>query len=462
VFRFVGGALSKKKAVTFKTPVATIGIRGGIGVITVDAETGKTDAAFLYGTEMTVTNSTGTVQTTVPGTMVSTLSATQSPNQPVKVDDNFIASTSDSLNLSENTEQSGDETNASNDDGTSEAGSEMLSQEAAAGSDGTATGGVDTANDAAATNNLTQDAQQISTSRNAGQPTMADAWRTAAPGEAVPGVANRVDYQGFVGGIVDKNGTKYIEGQELTITHATDSGDLQGQFLAGTTVPVTTFGGHAANDVNEEIFNGNDRQFTMNQDVGTGSIIAGADNPLGDGLGCSSCEFVDWGVWSGNFIATDTYTMQNVAFIYGLQTLNDQLPTTGSATYSGAVIGQIHDNGSVADATGAFSAGVDFANRRLNAFNMNIGDIQFNAAAGTLSTTGYGTAGLPTAAQFTNVTISGAEITGGVCNAGACNGANTFSGAFYGPSGENMGGNFSFTNTGGTVGAAGVYLGAQQ
>jgi hypothetical protein len=57
-FRFIGGALSKKNPVTIKTPVATIGIRGGI-VDTHVQPNGQTNAVFVYGNQMTMTNAAG-------------------------------------------------------------------------------------------------------------------------------------------------------------------------------------------------------------------------------------------------------------------------------------------------------------------------------------------------------------------------------------------------------------------
>lgn len=68
VFRFVGGALSKNHPVSIKTPVATIGIRGGIAETNI-AENGATDAIFVYGDALTLTNQDGkTITTTDFGT----------------------------------------------------------------------------------------------------------------------------------------------------------------------------------------------------------------------------------------------------------------------------------------------------------------------------------------------------------------------------------------------------------
>lgn len=57
--RFIGGALSKRNAVKIKTPVATIGIRGGIADVHVEEKTGATESIFLYGVEMQVENKNG-------------------------------------------------------------------------------------------------------------------------------------------------------------------------------------------------------------------------------------------------------------------------------------------------------------------------------------------------------------------------------------------------------------------
>ncbi len=81
-FRFVGGALSKKQPVTIKTPVATIGIRGGIADTNVQPGSGASDAVFVYGEELTMTNVNGeTFSTTQVGSglMLGTPDGTPQP-----------------------------------------------------------------------------------------------------------------------------------------------------------------------------------------------------------------------------------------------------------------------------------------------------------------------------------------------------------------------------------------------
>jgi hypothetical protein len=78
VFRYVGGKISKASPVEFRTPTATIGIRGGVGTVSVDGATGATTVMLHFG-RITVTNGTGVVrEITAPGFKV--VAAT--PNLP--------------------------------------------------------------------------------------------------------------------------------------------------------------------------------------------------------------------------------------------------------------------------------------------------------------------------------------------------------------------------------------------
>lgn len=70
--RVVGGLNSKNNPTQVRTSDALVEILGGIS--TVQNTDGRTDAAFLFGTQMTVTDQTGTSQTVVrPGFAVSTV-----------------------------------------------------------------------------------------------------------------------------------------------------------------------------------------------------------------------------------------------------------------------------------------------------------------------------------------------------------------------------------------------------
>lgn len=79
IFRLVGGRISKTSPVLFKTPAATIGIRGGIVIVRV-FEDGRVRATFLFGIEMTVTNKRGTVTVRRPGFTIELAGPDQDPS----------------------------------------------------------------------------------------------------------------------------------------------------------------------------------------------------------------------------------------------------------------------------------------------------------------------------------------------------------------------------------------------
>jgi hypothetical protein len=91
VFRFVGGRISKTRAVTIKTPSATLGIRGGIAIIEVAPATGATRAIFVFGKELTVTNQSGvTMRVTRPGFGIDVASRIVPPSPPQKVPEGVV------------------------------------------------------------------------------------------------------------------------------------------------------------------------------------------------------------------------------------------------------------------------------------------------------------------------------------------------------------------------------------
>jgi hypothetical protein len=91
LFRFVGGRISKHQDVTFKTPTATVGIRGGVLMLKVAAD-GSTHATFLYGDHMTVTSGGQTRIVTRPGFTVQAVSNGAPPSSPVRASSTEISS----------------------------------------------------------------------------------------------------------------------------------------------------------------------------------------------------------------------------------------------------------------------------------------------------------------------------------------------------------------------------------
>ena len=94
LFRLVGGKISKDGPVVLNTPTATIGIRGGIILVNV-AETGATEATFLFGQSMQITSANVTREVTRPGFAVSVIAADLAPSNPAPVSaDSFEAALS--------------------------------------------------------------------------------------------------------------------------------------------------------------------------------------------------------------------------------------------------------------------------------------------------------------------------------------------------------------------------------
>ena len=69
LFRLVGGRISKNTPVTITTSAGTIGIRGGVAIVSIE-EGGPVEATFLFGKEMTVESEGRVVTATRPGSMV--------------------------------------------------------------------------------------------------------------------------------------------------------------------------------------------------------------------------------------------------------------------------------------------------------------------------------------------------------------------------------------------------------
>ncbi len=82
IMRFVGGEISHSGGATLKTPVATVGIRGGMGTIEHTAN-GGTIYLHHYGTA-TISNSCGSVTINRPGFSTSVEGPNQCPTDPEK------------------------------------------------------------------------------------------------------------------------------------------------------------------------------------------------------------------------------------------------------------------------------------------------------------------------------------------------------------------------------------------
>jgi len=80
VFRLVGGRISKQTAVALRTPTATVGIRGGIGVVETDGQ--SVSATFLFGDGMSVDSGGVTKSVERPGFTIQAPGGGQPPADP--------------------------------------------------------------------------------------------------------------------------------------------------------------------------------------------------------------------------------------------------------------------------------------------------------------------------------------------------------------------------------------------
>ena len=112
LLRIVGGKVTKKQPALIRTNSATVGIRGGIGIVQTDGS--QVNATFLYGEEMTVTPNCVDLDTfgdqcgsdfittiTEPGFSVSVESADSEPSEPEPVTEESLEAVQDELEASE-------------------------------------------------------------------------------------------------------------------------------------------------------------------------------------------------------------------------------------------------------------------------------------------------------------------------------------------------------------------------
>ncbi len=137
LLRIVGGKVTKKQPALIRTNSATVGIRGGIGIVQTDGS--QVNATFLYGEEMTVTPNCVDLDTfgdqcgsdfittiTEPGFSVTVESADSEPSEPEPVTEESLEAVQDELEASE--EEPAEE-ESSSEESSDESSSEERSEE---------------------------------------------------------------------------------------------------------------------------------------------------------------------------------------------------------------------------------------------------------------------------------------------------------------------------------------------
>ena len=138
LLRIVGGKVTKKQPALIRTNSATVGIRGGIGIVQTDGS--QVNATFLYGEEMTVTPNCVDLDTfgdqcgsdfittiTEPGFSVTVESADSEPSEPEPVTEESLEAVQDELEASE--EEPAEEESSSDESSSEESSEESSSEE---------------------------------------------------------------------------------------------------------------------------------------------------------------------------------------------------------------------------------------------------------------------------------------------------------------------------------------------
>jgi hypothetical protein len=138
LLRIVGGKVTKKQPALIRTNSATVGIRGGIGIVQTDGS--QLNATFLYGEEMTVTPNCVDLDTfgdqcssdfittiTEPGFSVTVESADSEPSEPEPVTEESLEAVQDELEASE--EEPAEEESSSDESSSEESSDESSNEE---------------------------------------------------------------------------------------------------------------------------------------------------------------------------------------------------------------------------------------------------------------------------------------------------------------------------------------------
>lgn len=170
---------------------------------------------------------------------------------------------------------------------------------------------------------------------------------------------------------------------------------------------------------------------------------------------CTSCEFVDWGVWAGEidrsaagFEIRDVASM--IPYVAGEVTQNlngiTGFSNPTNVVYNGVMYGSVLDGSALTRTTGNFDAHINMNTRQLNSFNGNFAGMNFGFSGATHAIAVAGDA------QFFNLSVAGTSSNGSV--------SGKINGALFGPQAQDIAGNFAVSDS--VKDAAGVYLGSRQ
>lgn len=417
VLRLVGGRISKSKPIVIVTPSSTIGIRGGITVVTVNPS--ETVANFVFGSSMTVTSGGKTQTATRAGSQVVT-NLGGLPSAPALLKQGSLGAAFNQLEGAVANDNKAPDQSAQKS-GFSDRNS---GQPANLG----ANGGPNTSSNTLvnAISNAGIEAQQVTrqTTSASAAPVIVNpvvptgpTGPTAGPsGPAAPPVPpsgptgpsrTSQTLTGFAGGLVfGQHGHRSATspnllsapGEVSITTDATNSqarGAVVVQNLSGShRHPTTTtlqLGGTGGLGAGNSAFT-DDKTYIMvtqyndlsrlsaqqrggvTQQVTDTSVLVSASAgtvpfqiPLqGQAPGACACEFLTWGWWGSKVPDPRhpgrTYTAVG-PYVAGTPTTSVQMPQTGSATYTGFMSGMVNNSGNVYAAGGSYQNAWNFASR---------------------------------------------------------------------------------------------------
>lgn len=464
VFRLVGGKISKSNAITVTTPSSTIGIRGGISIFRVTAL--QTIANFVFGTSMIVSGVGRSETVTRPGSQV-IVNTGAPPGLPSLLPPGGLTADLAALETGRTTTSAADRTSR-----TSGFSGQNSGQNPPLPPSGQRPAGSSPPSNAlSGANNQVQD-QQAESQQPA--PTPPPLLRTSQ---------TRTGYAG--GLVVSYDGeasmtrtTTALLGRptDVIISTNAETGQISGGIVVRTldrfvpvtnTVPLGTMAPNGNNfftdDSHYAMTTSDDphrpstvqvlgRTFTTRNDSALVSEAVNAAGsmpvPVTGTPGACACEYLTWGWWQ----TAITYTSGNRAgqvdvvtaapYVAGQLANAVQLPQTGSATYSGFMVGNVQNGNNTYNAAGSYSMGWSFASRA-GGFNAAFDGATYRGAAIAQPHTG-------------GVSFSGAMVSTGAGRLG------TFNGSFFaapGDAAKYQAGTFSIGQFSPTYKASGVFAG---
>lgn len=413
VFRLVGGKISKKQPIVITTPSSSIGIRGGITILSVSQS--QTVADFIFGTSMTVTGGGRTQTATRAGSQI-IANAGGVPGMPALLKQGGLATALKQLE--------GGTSNGNNNPDRSAESSGFSSQNSGQPAAVRPNGSPNLANSAVTNvlSNANAEAQQgarqlssaaltvtvVATPRNNLVPAAPANPGTSplppprpAPPPGTPRTSQTLT--GFAAGVVYgqpgylSTSPNLLKPGEVSITTEATTGqakgaiivsDLQGPAYPSTaTLQLGGVGGQGAansafiddktyimvtqyNDLSRlSAWQESGRTF---QATDTSALVSANTAPIPFQIpsqgtpGSCVCEFLSWGWWGSKVPdphdSRITYTAVG-AYVAGTPTTSVQLPQTGSATYSGFMAGMVNNNGTVYAGSGSYQNAWNFGAR---------------------------------------------------------------------------------------------------